>query len=514
LTINKKLTVALLATSLLGGSLDVARAEAAKSAYSFLRFQSVVTHVNDAQESYTDPQGVANNLSYLGFTMVGDGPTGRSSSLAAFDPIMAIPGMRLVMLTPYTMNSVQTDVIAKADAIINRWGPTSLAYIRGYNEPNNFGCTYGGPGGGTARGQSDYTPCAAGMKAIHAAVKADSLLSNVRVSGIAEPGAATTDVGTQFTIIPSGHTGSSFPPGTQFSDVIDVHGYSNHTDQFEYPQADVSGANLGQNSNLNANHGPSVWSCGCYGGYALNQLAGVPKIVSEWGTESQQHEAGRAAVSQAIQGKIAIDGYLDFFQQGWEMAQYYQLRDQAGSSSDQQHDGLFTANGTAKLAATYIHNQNTILADTGAIASPGTLSNTVNGGDSLTHSVLMQKSDGTYWWAVWRESLSGSVKVTLNFGAAATGIQTFDPTVATTGISKPDGSSLAVTVTDHPVIVKFSIGAAPPAAGEGLTHPDRARLQPRQRDHLDGRQRDHLGRRLQPPAHDQHRQRAPGREGQ
>jgi hypothetical protein len=107
------------------------------------------------------------------------------------------------------------------------------------------------------------------------------------------------------------------------------------------------------------------------------------------------------------------------------------------------------------LAATYIHNLTTILADAGKSFTPGTIANGVAGGDADTHWLLLQKTDGSYWWALWRESDRGSTKLRLNFGIPAGAVATYDPTEGVSPTPRADGTTLAVTLTDHPILVRF-----------------------------------------------------------
>jgi hypothetical protein len=436
-----------LVAATIGSMLTPALADTARPVKGFLDSMGVVSQ--EQSSSYESKTALAANMQYLGFTIWGDD---LKISPAAIDPIMAIPGMRLVALIPYRISNVQNQIINPAKAMLSRWGPKSLFVIRGFNEPNNFQSSYlgrnCGPGG---RGRISYAACGQGMKDIYAAVRAESTLDDVIVSGVAEPGASGVDNGLQFTLIPSSHTTSTFRPGTQFSDWIDVHAYPNDNTQWPFCQADVTGASGHCTSNLIANHGPSIWGGG-YAGYGLSELPTVPKIATEWGTDSRRGEA--------LQGQIAVSGFLDFHQQGWKAALYFQLRDVPEGSPDLQTDGLFRSNGSPKLAATWLHNQHVILQDTMLDFQPGTLSNSIKGRSNLVHDLLMQKSNGDYYWAVWRESATGSAALTLDFGTTASEIVVYDPTSGTSALSThASGSTLGVTVTNHPIFVKFSVPA-------------------------------------------------------
>ena len=92
--------------------------------------------------------------------------------------------------------------------------------------------------------------------------------------------------------------------------------------------------------------------------------------------------------------------------------------------------------GTAKPAGTAIHNLTTLLADTGANAAtfaPGSLAYTLGGTTANDNTLLMQKSDGSYWLSLWNEN-DAAHNVTLTLPAAAQ-IKVFDPLTGTQAVS-------------------------------------------------------------------------------
>ena len=119
-----------------------------------------------------------------------------------------------------------------------------------------------------------------------------------------------------------------------------------------------------------------------------------------------------------------------------------------------------------------IHNLTTLLADTGATAAsftPGSLSYTLSGTTAADNTLVMQKSDGSYWLSLWNES-DAAHNVTLSLGGASE-IKVFDPLTGTAVLQDVrNTASASFAVADHPVIVQV-IGAsgAPPASGAVLT---------------------------------------------
>ena len=61
---------------------------------------------------------------------------------------------------------------------------------------------------------------------------------------------------------------------------------------------------------------------------------------------------------------------------------------------------------------------------------------------------------------VWDERIKGSDKVVVHLGNTYPSVRVYDPTVGTTPIeSHRDIDSLALTLSDHPVIIAIPAGA-------------------------------------------------------
>ena len=135
--------------------------------------------------------------------------------------------------------------------------------------------------------------------------------------------------------------------------------------------------------------------------------------------------------------------------------------------------GLFNSDGTPRPAATALHNLTTLLTDTGADAAtftPGSLNYTLSGTQSGDNSVLIEKSDGSFWIALWNETETANSPhtITLNLGEEAATVIEYDPLTGTSSIATwTDVSSIQISVPDHPVLVEIvpavtSIATAPP----------------------------------------------------
>ncbi len=109
--------------------------------------------------------------------------------------------------------------------------------------------------------------------------------------------------------------------------------------------------------------------------------------------------------------------YLDQFARGWRHTSIYLLRDRTDEGGNQTF-GFYRPDYSPRPAATNLHNLTTILADEGAIATPGTLAYTIPNEPATVHDMLLQKSDGTFELVVWGERFTGgSDTVTVNLGA-------------------------------------------------------------------------------------------------
>ena len=145
---------------------------------------------------------------------------------------------------------------------------------------------------------------------------------------------------------------------------------------------------------------------------------------------------------------------------------------------DQSGDfGLMNPDGSPKPAGEALHNLTTLLGDTGGSFSPGSLDYTLDNTAVGDNSLLMEKSYGTYWLALWNE-LNGDHTVTLNLANAAGEVDVFDPLTGTSAVQTvSDTDSVQIDVPDHPVLVEIvpSGASAPPATssstGSGGSEP-------------------------------------------
>ena len=207
------------------------------------------------------------------------------------------------------------------------------------------------------------------------------------------------------------------------------------------------------------------------------QLAAVgrPVITTEFGYYTSGSGSDVNSVSQTEQAKYILDGLMDAYAQGTAKTYLYELLDeQTGNGQAWGNFGLFTSSGTAKPAAVALHDLTTLLADNGPAFTPGTLGYSLSGTLSTDHSLLLEKSDGTFWLALWNEvRLSGPTSpatitvpnhtVTISLASTAGEVQIFDPLTGTASLQTlTNVGTVAVSVPDHPVLVEISPAAPAP----------------------------------------------------
>jgi hypothetical protein len=136
--------------------------------------------------------------------------------------------------------------------------------------------------------------------------------------------------------------------------------------------------------------------------------------------------------------------------------------------------GLFDDTGAPRQSATAVKNLFGFLTDTGGTFTPGklnySLSNlpAVNGTTSLGgRQLLMQKSDGSFWLALWNEQILNSttdgsditvspVSVTLTIGETVTSITVYDPTISAAVVETASSvSTMSISLPARVILVKI-----------------------------------------------------------
>ena len=404
---------------------------ASVGADAFLSSLGVNIHVDQGVSgaSYIAP------LRYLGVRNVRD--NGRNSS--QFQLIHQQTGVRLDLVGVGDLE----DTISTGKTLA---ASGALMAFEGPNEPNNFPITYNGQPGG---GMGSWAAVAQFQEALYRAVKSDANLEKYPVFAVSEAGAEIDNVGLQFLTIPIG-AGATFPDGTRYADYANPHNYVTSTRNMYID-------NQAWNAADPTLSGPWDGLVGEYGvtwrnhfqGYTSEQLLTLPRVTTETGWDSVSGIGG-----ERTQGTILVNTYLAQFKRGWRYTFIYQLRDGEGGNGNQ---GLFNANSTPKLAATYIHNLTTILSDKIPAASLGSLSYSIVNEPGTVHDLLIQKSRGTFELMVWDENVRGSDNVRINLGRTYSSVNIYDVTAGTSPIQTiANVDSVSLNLNDHALIVEIN----------------------------------------------------------
>jgi hypothetical protein len=132
--------------------------------------------------------------------------------------------------------------------------------------------------------------------------------------------------------------------------------------------------------------------------------------------------------------------------------------------------GVMNGDGTPKPEGVALHNLMTLLEDGGAAAatfSPKALAYEVTHSTGGDRSYLMQKSDGTFWIAMWNELLvRHDVTVTLDTPAAK--VRVFNPVVSAAPVqSLGNVNAVSVNMVGAPIL----IAVTPTGAGTSTPPP-------------------------------------------
>ncbi len=246
-----------------------------------------------------------------------------------------------------------------------------------------------------------------------------------------------------------------------------------------YPQSHYgSTGNLSAYADYGNSHDYPQACPNCLGRYGtgsidwLNREArkttpGKPVAITEWGYTTPAR-SGYGAVSERNQAIYVLEYLLDAHQLGNPVYIYYGLLDDIAGSF-----GLFHNDFSPKLAALALSNFFALLRDEGADAvsfQPGRLSLHVH---DMPHGppnaggryALFQKSDGTFWLALWNEQVLNAyqsdnhdldvppVPIAVTFDAPVAVTQ-YDPIDhAAAPIATRHGTRIEMKLPAHPVLL-------------------------------------------------------------
>ncbi|TAL00688.1 MAG: type I secretion C-terminal target domain-containing protein [Rhodospirillaceae bacterium] len=187
------------------------------------------------------------------------------------------------------------------------------------------------------------------------------------------------------------------------------------------------------------------WTIQRLDGLAKLAASTRPVITTEIGWNENQ------GFAQSDIAKFVLNAAFDGWKDGNAKTYFYALYDDGGGKF-----GLMNQDGTPKPAGIALHNLTTLLADANVGAgsfTPTPLAYQFGGTIGGENTVLMQKSDGSYWLSVWDET-DGSHPLTLTLPTAAAQVQLFDPLTSTNALQTiANTTSLTLSLADHPVLI-------------------------------------------------------------
>jgi hypothetical protein len=253
-------------------------------------------------------------------------------------------------------------------------------------------------------------------------------------------------------IAPSFKTGSSFATQGDLSSLIN---FGNMHDYF------------GNRNPETGPYGGTYYNCVGYGtmqfAICWAQLVGVnePVISTETGYESG------VGLSDAIIGRYELRTLFESLNLGISRTYLYSLIDY-----DTDHYGLLTDSFSPKPAYTAIQNVLSLLNDVN-FGQPGKLNYTLTGQTQNVDQLLLQKSNGSFYLAIWlgvQGADPDNPLTTYNVAPQSVILSTDTPIAATTTYVLDDGGnvtststgltngSLSISVTDRVTLVALSPG--------------------------------------------------------
>lgn len=402
-----------------------------RTANNFLLSVGVNTHAAAASGSYGNSSLIKRSLDYLGIHLVRDGFTSVGTGGAVIDAL-AQGGVKFDFVAPSALpatgGSGLAAYVSGLAAFDQRHG-TSIAFLEGLNEANIQ----------TFTTSTNWAAEAVKFQqSLYSAIKGNSSLSDIGVINMSialESASAYAAIGDL----------------TKYSDFANAHAYT---------------------STLGSLSADTIMEAS----FAAASMAstGDRLIVTETGytTYTPYAELG---VSELAQAKMTLTGLLNSWENGATNTFLYELLDSdlnPGLAEKERHFGLFNVDGTAKLAATAVHNLTTILSyGSSAVAAPHA-SFSVGGKPADAHVAALAKTDNVYDLLIWRDAKTwdpisksdispASANVFIDLGKVEAVVYLYDPLMGTSPVATYHNvSQIAVPVGGNPLILE--VGASSP----------------------------------------------------
>jgi len=324
----------------------------------------------------------------------------------------------------------------------------ALLAIEGCNEPNNWSLKYDDQAGG---GNDSWIPVAKLHRDLYAAVKNDAMLKKYPVWSTTETGAQADNCGMQYLTVPPGAQ-TLMPDGTTYADVACCHNYFVHPDLLPVQNNQTWIASDPSRAckvdGLYANFG-NTWAKH-YSGYPEAKLQVLPRVTTETGATIS------GKITEEIQGLMYLSTYLAQYTRGWTHTAIYILKDRSDEDASLTY-GIYQPNYTPRLAAIYLHNLTTILADHPSKQSLKKLAYKIPNQPETVHDLLLQKSDGKLFLLLWDEHFAGGTdNIRVDFCKTFKKAKVYNPVIGTHTVNILNNvSSIALSMSNHPYVIEL-----------------------------------------------------------
>ncbi|HEU4707573.1 MAG TPA: hypothetical protein VFS64_10320 [Solirubrobacterales bacterium] len=224
--------------------------------------------------------------------------------------------------------------------------------------------------------------------------------------------------------------------------------------------------------------------------YATKSSGSKPVIATETGYHNAMNWTGDfPPTSEQASATYIPRIFLDYYENGVARTFLYELVNEQpdpGLTEREDNFGLLRNDLSEKPAFVALRNLIGILKDSGASSfAPGSLSFSVGGNTEKLHKVLLQKSDGTYYLALWRATSvwdpvkqvalnPGSAPVTVSFGQSIETVERFAPNSSSASLGSFSNPSSGVSLEVGPQVTILRIvpgGTATPVESEATPTP-------------------------------------------
>lgn len=371
---------------------EAASAPMTRTSQSFIDSLGVAAHLS--AKDYPEAETLWHKMQYLGIShvrtnsAVTDKPTGKGAQTAA---LLGKNGVKLHFTTPKpkskqpTESDVKKAIDSRLDYIVRNDLGRYTESIETFNEYDNAGV------------KNWPTVLAQANRYLYD--KRGRIGDHVKVLGPALIGYSLRDTTTRYRSVAGDRLSESLDYGN-------IHSYySGNTPESAREDA---ASDSGRQFNIKPDGKPATDLDARLNYYAWNISKDKPMIVTEMGYHNADGKKG--GVPETVAGTYVPRAYLENFRIGVARSYVYELMNEKSVKDDkEQQFGLFKSDGSAKPAATAIHNMTKLLSG-GDVTSVKPLAVSFGGNTAGLHSVVLQKHENEYWLALWRDQSVYDIK--------------------------------------------------------------------------------------------------------